>query len=252
MVVDISAIPVFKCRNCGRCCRDFDTDDESNRKAGFFVGPVFRLNPINLPFFDWEVPFIEEELKKISSERKIVPSQLVFDIIHGETIVVDYSLDDGVCPFLVGGKCGIYEKRPIVCRQYPLIHDLPEPGEPYTLYVNRECAGDNNDNFKHIIEEVSKGPVRVGEINEMLSHRYGDAYLYALVAREYRKMVIASIVSLERKGVIKTAKQGYTLQYLVKRINQSKHVPMSVVVEQETGMNPKDLFDVERIRDVLD
>jgi Fe-S-cluster containining protein len=95
----------FECKKCGKCC----TIIKNNEKS---MG--------GLPLFEWE----KEELEKIALENGIKlmigPTDLVFDKKSNSYICINFSLKQEPCVFLKDNKCSIYEKRPFICRYFPL------------------------------------------------------------------------------------------------------------------------------------
>lgn len=93
----------FKCSGCGECCKNFREKDKC------------------IPLFSWEV----EELKKISNEKNIniefKPIKYLLEENSGIVFVYLYGINEEVCPFLMDNQCSIYEKRPLVCRHFPLL-----------------------------------------------------------------------------------------------------------------------------------
>jgi Fe-S-cluster containining protein len=75
----------------------------------------------NLAVFEWE----KDELIKLDKDLIILPGH---SIKYKSTDIVLYwgiQKRNGKCPFLSLSKlskCNIYEKRPLVCRAYPLFH----------------------------------------------------------------------------------------------------------------------------------
>lgn len=60
----------------------------------------------------------EAENKKIKTN--VLPKKIF--ITEKGIIVYDYFIDADVCPFLTKeNRCGIYEKRPLICQQFPKV-----------------------------------------------------------------------------------------------------------------------------------
>jgi Fe-S-cluster containining protein len=87
----------FECNNCGLCCRTLlETND------GITLGLTFLTN----------------QEKGLFKNEDIAP-KLAFGK-REPTTVLSYQLKHNVCPHLVNNKCLIYDKRPLVCRAYPV------------------------------------------------------------------------------------------------------------------------------------
>lgn len=109
-MIDSSAILKgyeFTCIQCGCCC--------------------YQAGGIDLT---------EKERKEIGQHPSIVPLKNNPDSLYRYRI---RPLDDGKCPFLENNLCTIYEKRPEICRRYPLTLRYV-PGIGY-LYGTLICCG---------------------------------------------------------------------------------------------------------------
>lgn len=88
----------FSCYQCGQCCQ-----------------------VPNIPIFEWEWLAIENWLQvnsfpvEITIEREIIEYE-------GKGIIAETILNGphGICPFLQGTLCLIYQIRPNICRAFPL------------------------------------------------------------------------------------------------------------------------------------
>ena len=91
----------FKCKKCGTCCR------------GLFVEEYGVLSGLCLT---------EEEAKQFDS-KVIMPYLAIGD--KKPTTIIYYQLVLSDCPHLNGkNECKIYEKRPLICRVFPVHPDL--------------------------------------------------------------------------------------------------------------------------------
>ena len=109
----------FECQMCGECCR-------------------LRYVPLTM-----------EDIKRLSQ----VKDPRDFVVIFGEKkLVLDRREWDSGCVFLYDRECTVQEKKPIVCRLYPVcVSDKPltegsEPvkaqdGEDMYVYVDASCKG---------------------------------------------------------------------------------------------------------------
>lgn len=124
----------FECLKCGNCCRNFGSD-------GSFSG---------LPLFEWE----KEEFEKIAKEKKInleiKPTNILFDKMSKEYVCLTFSMKNQPCPFLKNNVCSIYEKRPIVCRSFPLARNPMIDDENLGMNCFMHCP---NFNAKLFLEE---------------------------------------------------------------------------------------------------
>jgi Fe-S-cluster containining protein len=117
------------CKFCAECCRfrekiDFNEKEELNIKKALFekTGTIylypFSRYTINITIKEKEI--LEKEAKKKGIKINILPKKI---FITKEGIAVyDYFIDADVCPFLTKeNRCSIYEKRPLICQQFPKI-----------------------------------------------------------------------------------------------------------------------------------
>jgi len=87
---------LFRCLECGICCRDI-FDDRGGEKRGLTLKP-------------------EEAL--LFPENLIAPLA-AFGLEQAETIFL-YQLKANNCPLIDQNRCMIYERRPLLCRAFPL------------------------------------------------------------------------------------------------------------------------------------
>ncbi len=60
-----------------------------------------------------------EEFNLLKSKYGIPAKADIFDT------GVDYVVFNGVCPYLIKGRCSVYEDRPKICRDYGIIPTMP-------------------------------------------------------------------------------------------------------------------------------
>jgi Fe-S-cluster containining protein len=90
----------FKCHKCGRCC-------DNLFKEEFEITNGLALSPDETSLFPPEL---------ISPSKGFGVGRV------GPRIIVSYQLNVKTCPHLSeNGNCNIYEKRPTVCKVFPLI-----------------------------------------------------------------------------------------------------------------------------------
>ncbi|MDD2777695.1 MAG: hypothetical protein PHS47_01490 [Methanocellales archaeon] len=254
---NLDDVKTFKCLCCGECCQNFLSDEYRGKKIGefaernpFIMNPfIINLSDIYLPFFDWEVDDFLQELKKINSTRKIVPIKVSFDLKSERTIVHKYTLDGQNCPFFSNNKCNIYEKRPIVCKQFPCMHDLSGliAGQETKLYENTGCKFERENELKHDLlkNNRDKGKLSGSEIISFFKKRYGDSLFYNLEGAAYGIRSNTFLINLEKEGKIKLARKGYNLKYLLKKIDNSEAIGFSKLYEEITGNPRKSIYDMD-------
>lgn len=125
----------FKCNKkepclfCAECCRfreknDFTEKEELKIKKSLFSKTgtlylyLFSRYTINITPQEKEI--LEKEAEEKGVKIDILPKKIF--ISDKGIIIYDYFIDADVCPFLTSeNKCSIYEKRPLICRQFPKI-----------------------------------------------------------------------------------------------------------------------------------
>jgi Fe-S-cluster containining protein len=63
---------------------------------------------------------------------------------------------DGNCKFLVNGRCGIYDRRPMECRIYPYIFQYKFDNNSVYVKLHDGCSQSNNitETVQHIDDDV--------------------------------------------------------------------------------------------------
>lgn len=111
----------FVCKQCGMCCSEMSADASMPDIFPAFFHSAFMLHCCKpgLTVFDWEAKEMFHEAEKRCIKLSIVPYKLVYDLNKNCTIVMQYSVADKKCPFLINNKCMVYDKRPLICRLFP-------------------------------------------------------------------------------------------------------------------------------------
>ncbi|HSQ49219.1 MAG TPA: YkgJ family cysteine cluster protein, partial [Candidatus Deferrimicrobiaceae bacterium] len=86
----------FRCSECGTCCRDIFDDRGGDKRGLTLTADEALLFPENL-----------------------IAPLAAFGFEQPETIFL-HQLKVKDCPLIDQNKCMIYEKRPLVCRAFPL------------------------------------------------------------------------------------------------------------------------------------
>jgi Fe-S-cluster containining protein len=82
----------------------------------------FLVNPNNsgLALFFDEKELLIKEAKNKGIELSIKPFR-AFMAKNNKIIVFKWFLNHDACPFLINDSCAIYDKRPLICRSFPLM-----------------------------------------------------------------------------------------------------------------------------------
>jgi Fe-S-cluster containining protein len=241
-------ITVFTCLRCGQCCKDFVSDSIKDMKINEFNSPItIYLHKSYLNLYDWEIENFSKELKNISSNKKILPTIVSFDLVTERTIVHMYTLEGQDCPFLKNNECSIYDKRPLVCRQFPCMQDMGFifSNEPVNLSRNTLCKFEENDEFP---ANLDKKNLSRKELMQIFKRRYGDSFYYNMADRMFTEITAKLIIESNNKGNTKFAKEGYDLKFLLKRINNSQHIGISKWCEEQ-GLPLKSLYSIESVKE---
>ena len=125
----------FKCNKkepcvfCAECCRfrektDFNEKEELKIKKSLFSKTgtlyIYPLSRFTINITPQEKEVLEEEARKKGVKIDILPKKIFLS--DKGIIIYDYFIDADVCPFLTSeNRCSIYEKRPLICKQFPKI-----------------------------------------------------------------------------------------------------------------------------------
>lgn len=114
----------FKCQKCGKCCRKTLQTIKLPNGETIITGPQIQLTEVPL----FEAQALAPQLAG-GKKRRILTYQIATD----------------GCPHLKGNDCSIYEKRPLVCRAYP-VQDCLVPDARCT-FVESHALFVGNDRF---------------------------------------------------------------------------------------------------------
>jgi len=110
----------FDCCRCGRCCTNIRTlSKEAKEQKLVFCVP--ENDKIGLPLWPWEADAIRKIAGERGIETKIEPLQFFYDKKSERAVIISWHLNHDSCVFYKPDECTIYEKRPHVCRMFPLI-----------------------------------------------------------------------------------------------------------------------------------
>ena len=93
----------FECKKCGYCCKTL-----LEYKRGVLMG----------------LALLTEEEKKLFDEKNITPA-FAFGKEDIPIQIASYQLNLAKCPYInENNRCKIYDKRPLVCRAYPVTSNI--------------------------------------------------------------------------------------------------------------------------------
>lgn len=177
----------FECKNCGHCCSKF------GKEKNF------------LPIYDWEL----ESIKKLDTENKTntKPTTVFLDLLTKKYFAVIYGIHNSPCIFLENNKCTIYEKRPFVCRTFPMLWTaklIPD------RIFDKGCFGFcKNDNSEIFLQSLTKKPYTLKEISAHTKKIYGKCYDHCLNSNKINLYLTKLLIKLEEKNKIKLKRISY-------------------------------------------
>lgn len=139
------------CRFCAECCRFrekqvLDQNEELNVKKKLFAKTgtlyLFPFSRYTINITPQEKEILEKEASDKDVKINVLPKKIF--LTDKGIIIYDYFIDADVCPFLTkDNRCSIYEKRPLICKQFPKVeYDNSEFGmflnEIITIKINYE------------------------------------------------------------------------------------------------------------------
>lgn len=181
---------MFKCQKCGACCRDLLIKVTKNITCGLF------LLPEETKLFLSIKPMWGFGLKGRSRPRP-------------QTIGI-YQFPEDTCPYLTKDNlCDIYEKRPKICRSFPLTVNLFEA----KASVENRCPGAKQIPQNQFVTLGKVFPDDILKANAYIHTRLGKLmtstdtfWLYDLKAERWRK-VTPQLVGRIRKMNLEAKRQ---------------------------------------------
>lgn len=184
----------FECIKCGICCKNLigKIKESSLLASGEHLNAVFLAQPIDkigLSVFDWEKEIMEEEGRKLDIQVRFLPLHFLVDKIDEKAVVLSWMLSHINCPFLKNDECLIYEKRPLICRSYPITF----------LEIKKSFDGFDID------IEISKECPKIVEI-EFDENVYFDEFVrkyYEIYGETFKDAVLLFLVNSFVRNLIK-------------------------------------------------
>lgn len=257
--IDGSATVRFGCRECGRCC---GTPPQMSVKEAMRLADDFPLQAsfVSIPYgMSFPGPNGESmALTRARSEALGGYRSSGYDVVGTQrefvtTLSADalYSGATGRCPSLrPDGRCGIYERRPAVCRYIPAQHLLPSDRQDRALEMfYRDHSGDCDwtEAAPVILKggRIVDGPMAAALDEAEEDERRDNAVLRLLAQHGHRVASIEDEADLSIAGLIEASMRA-----------PSMDVPLVVIVMflaglREAGMLPDgygefDLKDIAR------
>jgi len=198
---------VFNCVQCGECChireKDKGISDEDEEKYRSYMFGKFgiiylaKLSDITINVWPEEAERLKEEGKIKGVSIKILPKRAVYDSKNHELIILDYFIDHDICPFFdkKNRLCGVYDKRPLICRSYPLLAPKNLGKCEYKLTDTDAYAGEKTEaeKLEKMIrkqKEIIESLVKSGQIiiPKTITHEEMEHILKTATFKELRIM----------------------------------------------------------------
>ncbi len=141
----------FACKRCPDCC-------------------FFRKEEEMPLIFYWE----KEELEKIAEERGLKLSFknfLVVETPQEEFVYIYRWIINGKCPFLNGVDCTIHNRKPLSCRMFPLVVEIPKNRVYLSLrcrWVREHIRELSPADLPYVFEEIEIAAKVIGMVNDFL------------------------------------------------------------------------------------
>lgn len=238
----------FRCISCGKCCRNFVVQEEDKEIPRFENAITLVINPTTLPLFDFEL----KTFQKFGMEDQVVPSKILFDTKSNVSIILERTLKSNFCPFIDdNNKCKIYSERPSVCRMFPCNINLDSEKKEITILAqSRFCSSERplNEIYEMLglHKDGSSTLTNPRKVSKLAYFRYGEAYAEGMLRDVIEKSIAQRIAPLEKNKLIKLAKKGYDLKYLIKRVHQSQSLGASELIEKSSNYNITEHIDSYR------
>ncbi len=234
----------FECKQCGKCCSIIKNSEKS-------IG--------GLPLFEWE----KEELERLASEKgiklEIGPTDLVFDKKSNSYICINFSLKQEPCPFLKDNKCSIYEKRPLICRYFPLAESPLSLKEGKGIDVTSFLHCHNFDANKFLIENLKAGEEKSLQLTKnKIAKEYSNTFGKEMLVYATMKDSIKAFCEKILKQLIETKKVKLRpvskLDYAKYKVTPFFEFLVKIAVVNEQGKNEilNDLKDYDSMKSVID
>ena len=148
------------CNQCGWCCHfrkpnDLTSDEDFSLRKYVCetqgVVYIFPLSKYSASLSLDEKNRMLKLAKELNVEIKIIPKRVYF-----AGVVIDYSFDHDVCPFLikkgeVNYECRIHNERPQICKIFP-----GKPEDAFFKIDLKPYGRLSNDKFEEIISGLKK------------------------------------------------------------------------------------------------
>lgn len=202
----------FECKKCGHCCRYLGKSKEleelTGKKSPLYILPGIEQTWLSL--YEWELEDFLKAGKELNREIKIAPVLIAIDQLTNTPLGLVWQLAQEKCPFLSDSNlCDIYEKRPAICRLFPVRRS------GFFLKNSNLKYEDLFLNCRHLSpQQLPISSVMEGEqFLRSMSEFFGEIYAYSYHQEKTQMMLIELLKRLEAENVIKLAR-GRPIRYV--------------------------------------
>ena len=174
----------YHCSNCGHCCentRERASDElrlvleRSQGVNGYYYLPNTRY--VGAYLFEWEVVQLSEIARETGIKFQVSPRHVFLDSRLKHVLIMEWTMDFKRCPFHNLDGCSIYEHRPMICRQYPVI-DICSISERCSEIITPPdgILGEKLDAWMEVVYGESNTNALLA--HDILEHNYGTVAKY--------------------------------------------------------------------------
>ncbi len=226
----------FKCQGCGKCCSKIsglqNRDVEFILEFGYGKTPLayaVDAEKVTFPLWDTEAKRFLRYSKEIGIDVNIIPQKGILDLMSNKFIVLAYQMNHDSCPFLMNGKCRIYDReRALVCRLFPFNHSPNFRGATDETIFG-ECPQINE--IRKELENPNKDKTGEKTDTSMFQNIFGDCYNAVIENDSLIEESNRTIIRLMKENKIKPA-MNYPINFLRKRIENAEKIDFSDYIQQ--------------------
>ncbi|MBI5061836.1 MAG: YkgJ family cysteine cluster protein [Candidatus Aenigmarchaeota archaeon] len=184
----------FVCKGCGKCCKDFSVSlGQQEEKI------IFHLeDTVSMVLWEWEVGRLKSEAARLNIAFSTKPVTFLYDRKSNASIITSWTMCHDICPFLSGNRCIVYDKRPLVCRMFPLVKS-----GMFDFIFGRDISLPKTVCESNALGSILKdGSINISDYVTVMHEYYGDVFL-AAVQFDMIKYYFANMVKeLTEKNII--------------------------------------------------
>lgn len=113
--------------DCGHCCTHLEREPEPGAaefQAVLRVQGVYSCDDgmrVGLSLSNAEASALLDEASRRGMRVAMHPRTYLIETRRRAAVVLDWHMPSVVCPFYADFRCTVYERRPLVCRAYPVL-----------------------------------------------------------------------------------------------------------------------------------